>query len=189
MLELLLHARPILTCGSILSKSWCKVTWSQRMDLFEWLVFEGGERNSSTKNKAAFFKLQLVLFQREKTELDFWHEHSFFFFEFLGASKNPGKKVFQWLQLPVLFEKMMENRTAFTLKAQHPKHMAEHVLSLFYFKDIKGDKPYTPKLQPWKVTGTQKERILFQPSFFRGYVRLCGVSRGLLPGEMVLGRS
>lgn len=112
-----------------------------------------------------------------------------FFFEFLGASKNPGKKVFQWLQLPVLFEKMMENRTAFTLKAQHPKHMAEHVLSLFYFKDIKGDKPYTPKLQPWKVTGTQKERILFQPSFFRGYVRLCGVSRGLLPGEMVLGRS
>lgn len=141
MVELLLHASPILTCGSILSKSWCKVTWSQRMDLFEWLVFEGGEINSSTKNKAGFFKLQFVLFQREKTELDFWHEHRVFFsFRVFGSFQGSGKKVFQWLNLPVLFEKMMENPTAFTLKAQHPKHMATPVLSLFYFKDIKGDK-------------------------------------------------
>ncbi len=37
---------------------------------------------------------------------------------------------------------------------------------------------------PWKVTGPQKERIVFQPSFFRGYVKLRGCNASRFAGFM-----
>ncbi len=47
-----------------------------------------------------------------------------------------------------------------------------HSVTHFLLRGASDFPPGSLTARPWKITGPQKERIVFQPSFFRGYVKL-----------------
>ena len=62
-----------------------------------------------------------------------------------------------------------------SIRSIRPKHQTESVM--FVSEPLKKP-PWSLTVRPWKVTKTQKERIIFQPSFFRGeLLNLGGVAR------------
>ena len=80
-----------------------------------------------------------------RKNLIFFHLHmstGYVFFDFWEFVRISGGSL-EMIELTMSFlskKNMMEDGAAFTLKAQHRKHMTRPVLRLFYCKDIKGDK-------------------------------------------------
>ena len=104
--------------------------------------------------------------QKHQVLLHFVHIHR-------GSVDHPKKQA-------IYFARSLGCWFAMLLWMEHPCNRKPPISSTI-FVTLAGETPVCvlllgslPWHSPWKFTGTQKERIVCQPSFFRGYVKLRG---------------